>query len=224
MNGAFKICFGFFLCLNFSMSSQTSLKGNITTLAGVPNFGVEFNLGTNSTFQVDAMASFWTIDGVPYKFGVLFPEFRYYTKKAGFGFYFGGHIGGGIFELQKWNQAQVNSFQRGYTILFGATIGYQFVLNERLNLDLFLGGGNQQANYKGYSLETGERGDGARNYNKSGEWLPYRGGLMLVYKLKKKEKRKKVGPIFLKLDCLGIQKSPNQNMERLPIHDQKCQP
>lgn len=176
----------FLVLTSIEVKSQTAIKGNITTLAGVPNLGVEFNLGDHTTFQVDAMASFWTIDGVPYKFGVLFPEFRYYTKQAGFGWYFGGHIGAGTFELQKWNQAKVNSFQRGYTILFGATIGYQFVLNERLNLEVFLGGGNQQANYKGYSLETGERGDGAKNYNKSGEWLPYRGGLMLVYKLKTK--------------------------------------
>lgn len=162
-------------------SGQTSLKANITTLAGIPNFGLETNLGQKTTFQVDFMASFWTIDGIPYKFAVLFPEFRYYPRESGNGFFVGAHIGGGIFELQKWNQ--VGGYQKGYTILFGVTLGYQFFLSERLNLELFLGGGSQQANYKGYSLETGERTDGATNYNKSGEFLPYRGGVMLVYKL-----------------------------------------
>ncbi|GAB1855550.1 DUF3575 domain-containing protein [Flavobacteriaceae bacterium MHTCC 0001] len=166
-----------------NLSSQTSIKVNITTLVAVPNIGAEFHLGEHTAFQFDIMASFWTIDGVPYKFGVAFPEFRYYTKEAGYGFYFGAHIGGGIFKLQKWNQAVVNSYQEGFTILFGATLGYQFKLSERFNLELFLGGGSQQAQYKGYSLETGERGDGAVGYNKSGEFLPYRGGLMLVYKL-----------------------------------------
>ena len=38
--------------------------------------------------------------------------------------------------------------------------------------------------YKGYLLSTGERYDLAKEYNKSGELIPYRGGLMLVYKLK----------------------------------------
>lgn len=175
-------------CAHFLVLGQTtSIKGNVTTLAGIPNFGVEFDLAKHTTFQFDVMASFWTIDGIPYKFGVAIPEFRYYTKEAGRGFYAGAHVGGGIFQLQKWNQ---NGFQEGYTILFGATIGYQFRINDRFNLELFLGGGNQQANYKGFSLITGERTDGARGYNKSGEWLPYRGGLMLVYKLKKKEKNK----------------------------------
>lgn len=165
------------------LSGQTSLKGNITSLAGIPNFGAEFELGKHTGFQADIMASFWTIDGVPYKFGVLIPEFRYYTKNYGVGFYIGAHVGGGIFRLQKWSQG---GFQEGYTVLFGATIGYQFKLSERFNLELFLGGGNQQANYKGFSLETRERVDGARGFNKSGEFLPYRGGLMFVYKLRKR--------------------------------------
>lgn len=127
------------------------------------------------------MASFWTVNGIPYKFGVLFPEFRYYPRESGGGLFVGAHIGGGAFNLQKWNQNV--GFQEGYTLLFGLTLVYQFYLIDRLNLELFLGGGSQQANYKGYSLETGERTDGATNYNKSGELIPYRGGVMLIYKL-----------------------------------------
>ena len=50
-------------------------------------------------------------------------------------------------------------------------------------LDCFLGGGWHQGFYKGYLLSTGERYEHAENYNKSGEWLPYRGGVMVSYKL-----------------------------------------
>lgn len=167
------------------MIGQTSIKGNITTLVGIPNFGLETNLGKKTTFQIDVAASFWTIDGVPYKFALLFPEFRYYTRESGYGFFAGAHIGGGKYKLQKWNQ--IGGFQEGYSVFYGLTIGYQFHLNSRLNLELFLGGGSQQGYYKGYSLETGERTDGATGYNKSGEFLPYRGGIMLVYKLKNKK-------------------------------------
>ena len=67
--------------------AQSSIKGNITTLVGIPNFGYETNLGEKTTFQVDAMASFWTKDGIPYKFGVLIPEFRYYPRESGYGFF-----------------------------------------------------------------------------------------------------------------------------------------
>lgn len=162
-----------------------SIKGNIiTTLVAVPNFGVEFNVGEKTTFQLDATASFWTIDGVPYKFVLLFPEFRYYPRKSGYGFFVGAHVGGGKYKLQKWNHADFDEYQDGYSIFYGATVGYQFVLNDRLNLELFLGGGNQQGYYKGYSLTTGERYESAEKFNKSGEWLPYRGGLMIVYKFK----------------------------------------
>ncbi|WP_372754978.1 DUF3575 domain-containing protein [Mariniflexile sp.] len=174
---------GLIILFPLFITSQTSFKGNaITTLVGIPNFGVEFELGKKTTFQLDVAASFWTINGVPYKFGQIFPEFRYYTKQAGLGFYVGAHIGGAKFKLQKWNQT--NSYQEGYSVFLGATIGYQFELNERWNLEAFLGGGSQQGHYKGYFLDTGERSDGVRHYNKSGEFLPYRGGLMIVYKLK----------------------------------------
>ena len=172
------------LCLfPLFVCGQTSIKGNITTLVGVPNFGVEFNLSEKTTFQVDAAASFWTIDGVPYKFLLLFPEFRYYPRKSGYGFFVGVHVGGGKYKLRKWNHT--GDYQDGYSVFYGATVGYQFTLSDRLNLELFLGGGNQQGHYKGYSLETGERTDGAKKFNKSGEWLPYRGGIMMVYKFNK---------------------------------------
>lgn len=175
------------LIVPFILIGQTSIKGNITTLANVPNIGVEFELGEKTTFQIDAMASFWTIDGVPYKFGILFPEFRYYTRKSSYGFFIGAHVGGAKFELQKWNQ--IGNYQEGYTMLVGLTLGYQYHINSRINLELFLGGGSQSAIYKSYSLETGERTDGAKRYNKSGEFLPYRGGLMFVYKLKSRKEK-----------------------------------
>jgi hypothetical protein len=50
-------------------------------------------------------------------------------------------------------------------------------------IDCFLGGGWHQGFYKGYDLTTGERYDKAKNYNKSGESLPYRGGVMVSYKI-----------------------------------------
>ncbi|MDN3667217.1 DUF3575 domain-containing protein [Algibacter miyuki] len=166
-------------------SGQVSIKGNmLTALVAVPNFGVETHLGTHTTFQFDAAASFWTKDGAPIKFIMVFPEFRYYTRESGSGFFVGAHIGGAKYKLQKPQYFDTDYYQDGYSVFYGMTLGYQFELNDRFNLELFLGGGNQQGYYKGLSLETGERVESAEKFNKSGEWLPYRGGLMLVYKLK----------------------------------------
>ena len=58
--------------------------------------------------------------------------------------------------------------------------------NNNFNLEIFIGGGSSQSNYKYYNKNE-QRIFAITNYkrkfNKSGEELPYRGGLMLTYKL-----------------------------------------
>ena len=53
-------------------------------------------------------------------------------------------------------------------------------------MDLYVGGGSIQSYYKGYHKELGVRydTDPTRQYNQSGEWLPYRGGIMISYRIK----------------------------------------
>jgi hypothetical protein len=164
---------------------QTYLKANAATaLVLIPNIGVETSLSNKLTFQVDVMASFWKSfkDG-PLQFVTVIPEIRYHFKENYKGYYFGANIGGGAFKLQKWNYVDSPRYQEGYNYLIGGTIGYQNKISDKIMLELFLGGGIQQAFYKGYNTETGERYETADNYNKSGEWIPYRGGFMICYKL-----------------------------------------
>jgi hypothetical protein len=66
----------------------------------------------------------------------------------------------------------------------GITGGYQFKLAENWNMDIYAGIGTSQDFYKGYVRSTGARYDVAEGFNKSGEILPYRGGVMISYKLK----------------------------------------
>lgn len=173
------------LCFVYSGFSQTRLKGNLfTALIGIPNIGLETKIANKFTLQVDLTASFWeSYKGGPQKFFMIFPEVRYYTNSTNKGFFIGGHIGGSKFELQKLQYINTDYYQKGYNIMYGATIGYLFEWNKNFNIELFLGGGSQQAFYKGYLLSTGERYESAKNFNKSGEFIPYRGGVMLVYKL-----------------------------------------
>ena len=183
-----KVKLRFFIALLFFSQlvwSQTSLKFNVATaLIGIPNIGFETNISEHFTFQVDATASFWkSVNGGPQEFLMLFPEVRYYTSGAKKGFFVGGHIGGSAYKIQKWNYLNSDYYQKGYSVMYGATIGYQFKIGEKFNLEFFLGGGSQQGYYNGYLVSTDERYENARNFNKSGELLPYRGGLMLVYKL-----------------------------------------
>ena len=185
----------FFLVISFFLISitysQTSLKFNAATaLLGIPNIGFETTLSKKFTFQFDATASFWkSVNNAPIQFLLIIPEFRYYTKEAGKGFFVGAHIGGGAFKIQKWTYRNTDLYEEGYTVLYGVTLGYQFIVSPKFNLEVFAGGGSSQGFYKGYYISTNERYDFAKDYNKSGEIIPYRGGLMLVYKLGSKNER-----------------------------------
>lgn len=168
-----------------SAGAQTYLKVNApSTLLGIPQIAVETTLYKNITLQGDILGSYWeSINGAPFKTVMAFAEGRYHINGAYNGLYFGGHIGGAVFELQKWNYLNTNKYQKGYAIFMGVTVGYQFKINEKLMIDMFIGGGNQQANYKGYYIGTDERYEHVRHYNRSGEWIPYRGGIMFSYRL-----------------------------------------
>ncbi|WP_396185630.1 DUF3575 domain-containing protein [Flavobacterium sp.] len=174
-----------FLFISIFSQSQTYLKGNaITALVLVPNVGFETSIGKKSTFQFDILASFWSsVNGKPKEIYTFTPEYRYHFHEKYNGFYVGAHIGGSIFNLQKPEKKNTDFHEVGFGYFIGATIGYEKKINDRFMLDFFLGGGNQQAFYKDYSLTTGERVDKAKDYNISGEWLPYRGGVMVSYRI-----------------------------------------
>lgn len=164
--------------------SQTYFKFNApTTLLGIPQIGVETSIGKKLTFQGDVLGSYWeSVNGAPFKTLMVFSEVRYHFNEKFNGIYVGGHLGGSIFEIQKWNYLNTDRYQKGEAFFLGITIGYEIKINEKWMIDMFIGGGNQQAHYTGRLLSTGERYEHSK-YNKSGEWLPYRGGVMFSYKL-----------------------------------------
>ncbi len=176
------VFFLLFQCFSFA---QTYGKVNaLSTLLTVPNVGIETSIGKKSTLQFDITASFWkSIDGKPYEFYIFIPEYRYHFKEKYNGFYIGAHVGATLFNFQKWNYLNSNLYQKGFGFLIGGTIGYQKKINQNIVLDCFLGGGNSQGFYKGYYLDTNIRYEDADKYNKSGEWIPYRGGVMISYRI-----------------------------------------
>lgn len=173
------------LLFSIHTQSQTYVKVNATsTLLTIPNVGIETSIGKKSTFQFDITASFWkSLKGNPMQFYIFIPEYRYHFHEKYNGFYVGVHIGATIFNFQKWNYLNTNKYEKGFGYLMGATIGYQKKINDRFLLDCFLGGGSSQGFYKGYYVGTNIRYEKVVNYNKSGEWIPYRGGVMISYRL-----------------------------------------
>ena len=169
--------------------SQTFIKFNgATALLAVPNVGIETSIGEKTTFSFDVMASFWkSFNGHnPMELYTFTPEVRYHFKEKYNGFYVGGHAGPDIYRIQKWNYWDSNHYEKGFGYRLGVTVGYNIKLSDKFLLDIFAGGGWHQGFYKGlYNDGTPGRypTDKAKDYNKSGEWLPYRGGVMISYKL-----------------------------------------
>lgn len=176
------------------------LKANALFIPiGILNAGVEYQLNSKYTLQGDLLISPWkSFAGHELQYYSASVEGRYYFKEAFNGWYLGANLSGSSFVLQKWNywkqftyinennEVFENShlYQKGYSVLIGITAGYQFRLADRWTMDLYATVGTSQDFYKGYERGTGRRYDLAKDYNKSGEILPYRGGVMISYKLK----------------------------------------
>jgi hypothetical protein len=173
------------MLMSFFLNAQTYVKINaLPALIGMPNVGIETKIGEKQTFQFDILASLWkSVDGYPRQFYIFMPEYRYHFREINGGFYVGANAGFTLFNFQKYTSYGGGQYQKGFGYLLGVTVGYEKKISDHFMLDFFIGGGNNQGFYKGYFIENDERYDHAVHYNKSGEWIPYRGGVMLSYKI-----------------------------------------
>ena len=202
----FTLCFFIFPKAQVKDSTDSKklyIKANALFLPiGIVNAGLEYQISKKMTVQGEVFISPWKSfagkDAQVYMIGF---EGRYYFNEAFKHFYVGANFSAARFIIQKYNywgsgtyQYKEGSpiydrsdiYQDGYAMMFGATVGYQFALAKKWNMDLFFGAGSVQSFYKGYvhSLGTRYDTDSAPGYNQSGEFLPYKGGVMISYQLK----------------------------------------
>lgn len=180
------------------ISAQIEIKANVPLAAVlIPNIGVGFQVGKKTSLQLDTLGSFWnSIGGAPLHISQTFLEFRYYSKTDISGWFVGAHLGFGMFTFQKPNDFIIyprysttkdaeGVYKSGRSTFHGLSFGYKKRLNKRWALELFLEGGYAMSHYKGYKgmerIDVDE--DNYRPFNKSGEVLLYRGGLMVSYKI-----------------------------------------
>jgi len=191
----------FLLILTFG-AAQTEIKFNLASaLILTPNIGIEVQLSEKFGYQLDTSATFFDdIEGSPFQTTQIFNELRYYPKlkegKNKRSFFIGPHVGYGMFTLRipKFVTSIVDtelkeegSYQSGRNAYYGITIGKKIPLkNKNFNLEVFIGGGSSQSNYKYYNKEGNriyENPDIEKDFNQSGEELVYKGGVMLTYRL-----------------------------------------
>jgi hypothetical protein len=191
----------FLLIFTFG-AAQTELKFNLASaLILTPNIGIEVQLSEKFGYQLDTSATFFdNVEGSPFQTTQIFNELRYYPKlkegKNERSFFIGPHVGYGMFTLKipKFVTSIVDtelkeegSYQSGRNAYYGITVGKKIPLkNKNFNLEIFMGGGSSQSNYKYYNKEGNrifENPDLEKDFNQSGEELVYKGGIMLTYKL-----------------------------------------
>lgn len=194
--------FSFFL----NISAQTEIKINAPFLPfGMINVAVEKPLNKKISLQAEAFVSPWkSFAGKNLQIYMGTLEGRYYFEEMMKGWYVGLYGSVAAYNIQKWNYFKATAvlnedgspqllpdgsvrvterYQKGLALIVGVSGGYHFIVNEKLGIDLYAGVGTIQSIYRGYLKDTNERYDGATKWNKSGEFIPTRGGVMLTYKL-----------------------------------------
>ena len=183
-------------------NTKVEFKFNlVSAILLTPNIGIEIQLSEKFGYQLDTSATFFdSIEDSPFQTTQIFHELRYYPKlKEGSNqrsFFIGPHVGYGMFTLRipkfittivDTELKEEGSYQSGRNAYYGITIGKKIPLkSKKFNLELFLGGGTSQSNYKYYNKEGNriyENPDIEKDFNQSGEELVYKGGIMLTYKL-----------------------------------------
>lgn len=189
------------------MSQETEIKLNA---AFVPltmlNIAIEKPLNKKFSIQAEGFISPWkSLYGKNVQFYMGTLEGRYYFDEVMKKWYIGAYGSVVAFNIQKWNYLRssivyddngnpellgngnirtTERYQKGFAFVFGISGGYHFAINDRLGLDIYAGIGATQSLYKGYYKDNNKRYDGAESWNKSGEVIPTRGGVMITYKFK----------------------------------------
>ena len=184
----------------YSVSGQIYAKINaLYALVGVINPQVEAGIAPHSTMVIDLTVSPWkSVNSRHFLFGMMNAEYRYYIKGATNGFYAAANIGGVGFNINKpyffkyGNIINFNSrYGKGFGFILGACLGYQHQISERWSVDAFAGFGYMHSWYNGY-LPDGtivmnphghEHYDKPDPFNISAEWMPFKAGIAIGYKI-----------------------------------------
>lgn len=163
-----------------NLSAEVRLGKQITLDAKVgANFLLYANEATKSNYTTKKF-SHWMVQ----------PELRYWTCEVFNRWFFGVHLMGGQmnvgsmdipFVVQNKNHVMKDNRYEGYFYGGGLSVGYQFYLTRRLNLELALGAGYARIRYDKYPAECC-----GRKFDEG--WADYIGptkaALSLVYFLK----------------------------------------
>ena len=155
-----------------------SLRANLLRWATLtPDLGLEWRICPSWGIAVNGSWTSWTWSDKDRRYALweVAPEIRYYMgeKKA---WYLGA-----MFKAGQFNYKLSETGKQGDLMGGGITTGYQLRLNKALALDLNLGLGYLNADFKKYEVIDGVR---VRRGNETKDWWgPINAGVTLVWKL-----------------------------------------
>lgn len=162
------------------------------------NPGVEFGVSKHFAIQLEFFGAFAYRNflglGYPFLATIGFVDCRYYIKGGMKGFFVGASVGSGVWKMSRTmltqplkSQSYPIPYDVGTSVFSGASIGYKFLFKERWGLEISATGGFVHGMHEGYNAH----GVKVFNSNATAEWLPYKGGIYLSYRLGgKKDKTK----------------------------------
>lgn len=173
-----KILFtGIALLFSASLSAQSlALKNNLVYDATLtPNLALELGLGPKTTLELGGGYQWWDINeskGKKFRHYLIQPELRFWSCERFNGFFWGIHLHGGEFnvggiKLPFGAFPGLKDYRyEGYFYGGGVSIGNQWILGKRWNLEASIGAGYARYHYDKYICgNCGERlKDGDKNY------------------------------------------------------------
>lgn len=179
-------------------SAQGYVKLNLPcALIGVVNPAVEFAVSPHSTLQTEIVISPWkSFNGHHMTFGILMGEYRRYFRVHNDGWYLGANFGMMAFDMSKpfiedWKIKFENRYCKGYGMMIGLCVGYEYRFRDRWLLDAFLGWAFMSSFYNGYSMNGVIDMYPHRPvepvhpdpFNGSSEWYPNKIGFSIGYRI-----------------------------------------
>lgn len=179
-----------FICFYPDVNSQeVAVKTNLAYWATTtPNIGMELAVSKKSTLDIGGgLNVFEFSDNVWFKHWLVQPEYRWWFCEAYNGHFLGVHAHGAQFNAGGLDipigrlDALKDKRYEGYLYGGGVSYGYQWVLNNRWNLEFNIGGGYARIHYNQYPCKNCGTKQSEGNYN---YWGLTRLGISFVYFLK----------------------------------------
>lgn len=189
-----------FAAVGTASAQKIAIKNNLAYDAiNTPNLSLEFGLGSKYTLDVQGGTNFFWYkrDAQDPKYTtkkwshwLVQPEFRYWTCETFNGLFFGAHLLGGQmnvggislpFILQNKNQMMKEHRYEGYFYGGGLSVGYQYALASRWNIEGSIGLGYARVHYDKFKcVNCGNKlGSGTADY-----LGPTKATISIVYLLK----------------------------------------